>query len=83
MTQAELLPALEELAHRRSVAQGLGGPERIQRQHDQGFLTARERVDLLLDPGTQVPFGPLVNSGVPGEEHRTMGDGQLLGFSKV
>ncbi len=29
-----------------------GGPEKIQRQHDQGKLTARERVDLLRDPDT-------------------------------
>ncbi|RLC60626.1 MAG: methylmalonyl-CoA carboxyltransferase, partial [Chloroflexi bacterium] len=29
-----------------------GGKERIQRQHDLGKLTARERLDLLFDPGT-------------------------------
>ncbi|MGW8265585.1 MAG: hypothetical protein ACWGSQ_04405, partial [Longimicrobiales bacterium] len=28
-----------------------GGEERVRRQHDQGKLTARERIDLLLDPG--------------------------------
>jgi acetyl-CoA carboxylase carboxyltransferase component len=28
-----------------------GGPERIKRQHEQGKLTARERIDLLIDPG--------------------------------
>ncbi|MCY3918773.1 MAG: methylmalonyl-CoA carboxyltransferase, partial [Chloroflexi bacterium] len=83
MTQATVEGGIAELARRRTIAAGLGGPERVQRQHDRGFLTARERVDLLLDPGTNVPFGPLVNSGVPGEEHRTMGDGQLLGFGQV
>ncbi|MGH7458537.1 MAG: acyl-CoA carboxylase subunit beta [Longimicrobiaceae bacterium] len=30
-----------------------GGEERVQRQHDQGKLTARERIGLLLDPGTR------------------------------
>jgi acetyl-CoA carboxylase carboxyltransferase component len=30
-----------------------GGPDRIERQHAQGKLTARERIDLLLDPGTR------------------------------
>ena len=83
MTQAAVEGGIAELARRRTIASGLGGPERVQRQHDRGFLTARERVDLLLDPGTAVPFGPLVNSGVPGEEHRTMGDGHLMGFGKV
>jgi 3-methylcrotonyl-CoA carboxylase beta subunit len=29
-----------------------GGPDKIERQHQQGKLTARERIDLLLDPGT-------------------------------
>jgi 3-methylcrotonyl-CoA carboxylase beta subunit len=31
-----------------------GGPERIERQHAQGKLTARERIELLLDPGTEL-----------------------------
>ncbi len=83
MTQATAEGGIAELARRRTIAAGLGGPERVRRQHDRGFLTARERVGLLLDPGTNVPFGPLVNSGVPGEEHRTMGDGQLLGFGRI
>ncbi len=83
MTQAAIEGGIAELVRRRTIAAGLGGPDRVQRQHDRGFLTARERVDLLLDPGTAVPFGPLVNSGVPGEEHRTMGDGQLMGFGQI
>src|SRR5947207_15579656 len=29
-----------------------GGPEKIEKTHKQGKLTARERIDLLLDPGT-------------------------------
>jgi len=38
-----------------------GGPKRIERQHDQGKLTARERLDALLDPGsTRVEIGLLV-----------------------
>jgi acetyl-CoA carboxylase carboxyltransferase component len=39
---------LRELEQR---LRGGGGPQRIARQHDQGKLTARERIDLLLDPG--------------------------------
>jgi acetyl-CoA carboxylase carboxyltransferase component len=82
-TRAATREGIAELRHRRRVAAGLGGPERVQRQHDRGLLTARERVELLLDPGSETPFGPLVHSGVPGEEDRTMGDGQLLGFGRV
>ncbi|MGH7549861.1 MAG: acyl-CoA carboxylase subunit beta [Gemmatimonadota bacterium] len=45
-----LVQELRELEER--LRQG-GGPERIQRQHDQGKLTARERVEMLRDPGTR------------------------------
>lgn len=60
---------LEELRAR--LRQG-GGPARIQRQHDQGKLTARERVERLLDPGsTWFEVGLLVaydlyDGGAPG-----------------
>lgn len=60
---------LEELRAR--LRQG-GGPDRIQRQHDQGKLTARERVERLIDPGsTWFEVGLLVaydlyDGGAPG-----------------
>ncbi len=41
----------ELLEHRASVALG-GGEARLEKQHEQGKLTARERVEALLDPGT-------------------------------
>jgi acetyl-CoA carboxylase carboxyltransferase component len=41
----------QELKELRDRLRGGGGPERIQRQHEQRKLTARERVALLLDPG--------------------------------
>ncbi len=55
---AELSHALKELRAR--LREG-GGPERMERQHAQGKLSARERVDLLLDPGApRVEIGLLV-----------------------
>ncbi|MBI3976251.1 MAG: methylmalonyl-CoA carboxyltransferase, partial [Armatimonadetes bacterium] len=38
----------------------MGGAERVRRQHDAGKLTARERLDLLLDPGSFVEFDRFV-----------------------
>ena len=43
---------LEELHHLKEAAMLGGGVKRIEAQHKKGKLTARERIDLLLDPGT-------------------------------
>src|SRR2546425_6100923 len=43
---------IEDLRRRKEQILGLGGPDRVQRQHDAGKMTARERLDRLLDPGS-------------------------------
>jgi acetyl-CoA carboxylase carboxyltransferase component len=43
---------IEELKRRQALAREHGGPERVKRHKDAGKLTARERIDLLLDPGS-------------------------------
>lgn len=48
---------LEELAERREEVAAGGGEKRIAKQHGQGKLTARERVDALLDPGSFAETG--------------------------
>lgn len=53
---------LGDLERRKEHLLGLGGPERVQRQHDTGKLTARERLDLLLDPGSFVELDRFVTS---------------------
>src|SRR5438552_4001273 len=65
---------LEELNRRRELAQRMGGPERIARQHSAGKLTVRERIDALLDPGTFEEVGVLAGQGV-------YQDGQLMDFT--
>ena len=82
-TEVPRSDGLVELERRRRITQALGDPVRVQRQHDRGQLTARERLDLLLDPGSRLEFGPFVHSGVPGEEDRTFGDGSLVGFGEI
>jgi Carboxyl transferase domain. len=72
---------LELYDKKRDVEMG-GGPERIDKQHAKGKLTARERMDLLLDEGTFVEVNPFI-------EHRSMelpklpGDGVVTGFGKI
>jgi acetyl-CoA carboxylase carboxyltransferase component len=54
---------VEELRKRRKLALDMGGPERVQRQHDAGKLTVRERIDSLLDDGSFREVGQLAGQG--------------------
>ena len=63
-----------------------GGAERIARQHDAGKLTARERLELLLDAGSFEEVGQLVTHrctdfGMAGQ--RIPGDGVVTGFGRI
>jgi len=53
---------IELLRTRREEAKKGGGLDRIEKQHKSGKLTARERLDLLLDPGSFVELGMFVTS---------------------
>jgi acetyl-CoA carboxylase carboxyltransferase component len=74
---------LEELKRRKEKALQMGGPEKVKRQHDQGKLTARERIDRLLDPGTFLEVGMLNCSDIPGMEGKTPADSKIAGFGKI
>ena len=50
---------IEELRRREALARQMGGPDKVKRQHDAGRLTVRERIDLLLDPGSFHEIGAL------------------------
>jgi acetyl-CoA carboxylase carboxyltransferase component len=52
-------PELAELRRREELARRMGGPERVARARKAGRLTVRERIDLLLDPGTFEEYGAL------------------------
>lgn len=55
-------PEIAELARRRELAHKMGGEANVQRQHDNGRLTVRERVARLLDPGSFHERGELAGS---------------------
>ena len=61
----------------------MGGPEKIKKQHDQGKLTARERIDRLLDPDSFLEVGMLNHSDVPGMEEKTPADSKVAGYGKI
>ena len=50
---------IDELKHREELAQDMGGEERIQRQHDNGRLTVRERIEKLVDKDSFHEIGAL------------------------
>jgi acetyl-CoA carboxylase carboxyltransferase component len=54
---APLTELNDQLHERRDAALQGGGEEKVAKQHERGKLTARERVDLLVDPGTFVEIG--------------------------
>ena len=59
-------PLVEDLTDRREKATGMGGPALVERQRSLGKLPVRERIDLLLDPGTWVEYGQLADPMDPG-----------------
>lgn len=82
----DMYDKINELYDRKRTIELGGGDERIEKQHEKGKLTARERIDLLLDEGTFVELSPFI-------KHRTTdfgmdkqdgpGDGVVTGYGKV
>ena len=50
---------MDELAARKSIAREMGGKERVDRQHQGGRLTVRERIDRTLDPNSFMELGSI------------------------
>lgn len=64
----------------------LESPELIEKQHQQGKLTARERINLLLDPGTFIELDPFVESRFDQfglDKKKFPGDAVITGFGKI
>jgi len=74
---------IKELYARREKAKQMGGAERIGRQHARGRLTARERVEKLLDPDTFVELGMLAHANIPELEKLTPADGRICGTGDI
>ena len=77
---------LAKLAANRSENLAAGGLQRIERQHQLGKLTARERIEQLADPGTFEELGSLVREfrmGLEGEPKPSPSDGVIMGTAHV
>src|SRR3954449_6569695 len=77
---------LELLARRRAESEVGGGAARLKAQHDKGKLTARERLDVLLDEGSFVELDRFVvhratDFGL--EKEKYLGDGVVTGYGTI
>ena len=77
---------IEGLGRLREAAAHPASEQAVERQRERGKLTARERIDLLLDPGTFVELDRYrvhrsYNFGL--EENRPLGDGVITGYGEV
>jgi methylmalonyl-CoA decarboxylase subunit alpha len=77
---------IAELLKKREMARMGGGPDRIEAQHNKGKLTARERLELLLDEGSFEEFDMFVSHrcydfGL--EKQHYLSDGVVTGFGTI
>ena len=77
---------IEELERRRGVARAGGGEKRIAAQHGKGKLTARERIELLMDDGSFEEFDMFVehrSTDFGMEKTKIPGDGVVTGWGTI
>lgn len=77
---------LDLLDQRRQQSEEGGGPQRVKAQHDKGKLSARERLDALLDEGSFVELDRFVthrSTDFGLETQRPYGDGVVTGFGRI
>src|SRR3989475_4085226 len=77
---------LAELKRRDSLANAGGGEERRARQHKEGKMSARERIEFLLDEGTFEEFDKMVTHRCTDfgmAEQKTYGDGFVTGYGRI
>src|ERR1700704_4984824 len=77
---------VEDLRRRKALARLGGGKDRIDAQRAKGKGTARERIDLLLDPGSFVEMDPFVDHRTTDfgmDKKRIAGDGVVTGHGMI
>lgn len=75
--------SLDQLKNRREQAKAMGGPERLAKVRSAGKLPVRQRLEVLLDPGSFDELGLLTHSQHPGLEKRTPADGVVTGCGSI
>ncbi|MFS0863429.1 acyl-CoA carboxylase subunit beta [Fredinandcohnia sp. 179-A 10B2 NHS] len=82
----DIYEKINELYDRRREVELGGGDEKIDKQHEKGKLTARERIDLLVDKGSFVELNPFIqhrSTDFGLADKKGPGDGVVTGYGKV
>jgi propionyl-CoA carboxylase beta chain len=80
---AKLDPRIEKLRETRAKAQKGGGQDRIDRQHEKGKLTARERLATFLDKDSFTELEPFTTQQNDSDGKAYFGDGVVTGYGTV
>ena len=86
MTKLNSETPLERLQRMRELSLAGGGPERIAAQHKKGKLTARERIEFLVDEGSFVELDRFVTHRCTDfgmQEQQVLGDGVVTGHARI
>ncbi len=76
-------PRMQKLNQKKAANLLGGGQARIDRQHAKGSLTARERIELFLDPGTFRELDAFITQQADPGAESIPGDGVVTGYGKV
>ncbi|MGG0791873.1 acyl-CoA carboxylase subunit beta [Peribacillus simplex] len=80
----DMFDKIEIMEEQREKVKLGGGYARIDAQHDRGKLTARERIEILVDEGTFVELNPFIeNRGLEYGSGEAPGEGVVTGYGKV
>ncbi len=86
MIELDIFDKIHDLYDRKRDIELGGGDERIEKQHEKGKLTARERIELLVDEGTFVELNPFIQHRCNDfglDKLEGPGDGVVTGYGKV
>jgi propionyl-CoA carboxylase beta chain len=85
-TQEKSMDKIELLLEKSQLAELGGGPERVEKQHNSGKMSARERIDFFLDEGSFEEFDKFVvhrSTDFGLEKQKFLGDGVITGHGLV
>lgn len=76
-------PPRTDYEERRARAEAMGGTEKLQKRAEAGVLSARARIDCLVDPGSFLESGLFAESVLPQDRGTTPADGKIAGYARI